>query len=134
MVIRITGKKKQGQRSSGASGPTQPPYHPSVPIDSYPPTKKTHKRSPNKKKITKKQKKKNKQEKQGQRSSGSGDSTDLSLCSAALSRCLRFLNQLETWVVVRPVASASSRFSRGDGYGLCVYQSLSTLRDFSLKQ
>lgn len=39
----------------------------------------------------------------------------LSLASAARSLCLRFLNQLLTWVVVRPVASASSRFSRGDG-------------------
>ncbi|KAM9609423.1 uncharacterized protein ACIBXB_001332 [Morphnus guianensis] len=35
----------------------------------------------------------------------------LSLASAARSRCRRFLNQLLTWVVVRPVASASSRFS-----------------------
>lgn len=36
-----------------------------------------------------------------------------------------------TWVVVNPVASASSRFSRGDGYGLCVYQSRNTDLDFS---
>ena len=35
--------------------------------------------------------------------------------SEALSLCLRFLNQLETWVVVRPVPSASSRFSLGLG-------------------
>lgn len=78
-----------------------------------------------------------------------------SLCSAARSRCRRFLNQLETCkgvkikiqfmtnnkchlstifltcVVVSPVASAKSRFSRGDGYGLCAYQSLNTERDFS---
>jgi hypothetical protein len=39
----------------------------------------------------------------------------LSLCSAALSLCLRFLNQLETCVVVRPVASANSLFSLGLG-------------------
>lgn len=77
------------------------------------------------------------------------------LCSAARSRCRRFLNQFETLiaeheklsafvrfneasvvtcVVVRPVASASSRFSLGDGYGLCVYQSRKTDLDFSLKQ
>lgn len=36
-----------------------------------------------------------------------------------------------TWVVVSPVPSASSRFSRGDGYGLCVYQSRNTDLDFS---
>lgn len=36
-----------------------------------------------------------------------------------------------TWVVVNPVPSASSRFSRGDGYGLCVYQSRNTDLDFS---
>ena len=46
--------------------------------------------------------------------------------SAALSRCLLFLNQLETWVVVSPVPSASSLFSRGEGYGLWVYQSRRT--------
>ena len=37
-------------------------------------------------------------------------------------------------MVLRPVASASSRFSRGLGYGLCVYQSRRAERDFSLKQ
>lgn len=58
----------------------------------------------------------------------------LSLASAALSRCLRFLNQLLTCVVVSPVASASSLFSLGDGYGLWAYHSLRMLRDFSLKQ
>lgn len=56
------------------------------------------------------------------------------LCSAARSLCLLFLNQLLTCVVVRPVLSANSRFSRGDGYGLVAYQSLRTLLDFSLKQ
>ena len=35
--------------------------------------------------------------------------------SAARSLCLLFLNQLETWVVVNPVASASSLFSLGEG-------------------
>lgn len=35
--------------------------------------------------------------------------------SAARSLCLRFLNQLLTWVVVNPVASARSLFSRGEG-------------------
>lgn len=35
--------------------------------------------------------------------------------SAALSRCLLFLNQFDTWVVVSPVPSASSLFSRGEG-------------------
>ena len=35
--------------------------------------------------------------------------------SEALSRCLLFLNQLETCVVVRPVASLSSLFSLGLG-------------------
>lgn len=39
----------------------------------------------------------------------------LSFASAARSLCLLFLNQLLTCVVVNPVASASSRFSRGDG-------------------
>ena len=43
------------------------------------------------------------------------DPTCLSVVSEARSRCRRFLNQLDTWVVVKPVASASSRFSRGDG-------------------
>lgn len=60
--------------------------------------------------------------------------TYLSFASAALSLCRLFLNQLLTCVVVSPVASASSLFSRGDGYGLCVYHSLSTPLDFSLKQ
>jgi len=41
-----------------------------------------------------------------------------SLASLARSLCRRFLNQLLTCIVVRPVTSASSRFSRGDGYGL----------------
>ena len=57
-----------------------------------------------------------------------------SLASAARSLWRRFLNQLDTWVVVSPVASASSRFSRGDGYGLWAYHSRNTVRDFSLKQ
>lgn len=39
----------------------------------------------------------------------------LSFCSAALSLCLLFLNQLLTCVVVRPVASANSLFSLGEG-------------------
>lgn len=34
-------------------------------------------------------------------------------------------------MVVRPVPSASSRFSRGDGYGLCAYHSRRMERDFS---
>ena len=42
----------------------------------------------------------------------------LSFASAARSLCLLFLNQLLTCVVVNPVASANSRFSRGEGYGL----------------
>ena len=46
--------------------------------------------------------------------------------SAALSRCLLFLNQFDTWVVVSPVPSASSLFSRGEGDGLWVYQSRRT--------
>lgn len=94
-----------------------------------------------------------------------------SLCSAARSRCRRFLNQFDIWnakknfvncrqklsfsgmpyqsiawirlafafalctcMVVRPVPSASSRFSRGDGYGLWAYHSRRIERDFSLKQ
>lgn len=44
--------------------------------------------------------------------------TNRSVDSDARSRCRRFLNQLETCVVVKPVTSASSRFSLGDGYGL----------------
>lgn len=46
---------------------------------------------------------------------GCVNETYLSLASAALSLCRLFLNQLLTCVVVSPVASASSRFSRGDG-------------------
>lgn len=38
---------------------------------------------------------------------------------------------LLTCIVVSPVASANSRFSRGDGYGLCAYHSRKIDRDFS---
>lgn len=53
------------------------------------------------------------------------------LTSAARSLCRRFLNQLLTWVDVRPVAAASSLFSRVDGYGFQWYHSFSIPRDFS---
>ena len=43
-------------------------------------------------------------------------------------------NTILPCVVVKPVASDKSLFSLGDGYGFCEYHSLSTLRDFSLKQ
>lgn len=43
----------------------------------------------------------------------------------------RFLNQLLTCVVVRPVAAASSCLSRVDGYGVVWYQSRRILLDFS---
>ena len=43
--------------------------------------------------------------------------------AAARSLCRRFLNQLLTCTLVRPVISASCRFCRGDGYGLCAYLS-----------
>ena len=41
----------------------------------------------------------------------------LFFAAAALSLCLLFLNQFPTWVGVRPVAWASSRFLLGLGYG-----------------
>ena len=44
-------------------------------------------------------------------------SSYLFLAAAALSLCLRFLNQFPTCVGVRPVAWASSRFLLGFGYG-----------------
>lgn len=38
---------------------------------------------------------------------------------------------MHTCMVVRPVASANSRFSLGDGYALCAYHSRRIERDFS---
>lgn len=46
---------------------------------------------------------------------GSGVIAYLFLAAAALSRCLRFLNQFPTCVGFRPVAFASSRFFVGFG-------------------
>ena len=60
--------------------------------------------------------------------------TNRFFAAAALSLCRRFLNQLPTWVGVRPVAWASSRFFVGFGYGSWRYHSLSRLRVRSLKQ
>ena len=50
------------------------------------------------------------------------------------SLCRRFLNQLETWVIVSPVFLAKVFFSSGVGYRLILYVSFRELRDFSLKQ
>lgn len=60
--------------------------------------------------------------------------TDLFLAAAALSLCLRFLNQFPTCVGVSPVACANSLFLLGLGYGSCRYHSLNRLRVRSLKQ
>lgn len=38
---------------------------------------------------------------------------------------------MHTCMVVRPVPSANSRFSLGDGYALCAYHSRRIERDFS---
>lgn len=54
--------------------------------------------------------------------------TNRFLAAAALSLCLLFLNQLPTWVGVRPVWLASSLFLVGFGYGSCRYHSRSRLR------
>ncbi len=51
--------------------------------------------------------------------------------SAARSRWRRFLNQFDTCVTVNAVISASSFFSRGDGYGFLPYHSRRTFRDRS---
>lgn len=53
---------------------------------------------------------------------------------AARSRCLRFLNQLDTCVCVNVVLSANSFFSFGDGYGLRRYDSRRMARERSRKQ
>lgn len=60
--------------------------------------------------------------------------THLFFAAAALSLCLRFLNQLPTCVGVKPVALANSRFLVGFGYGSCKYHSRSKLLVLSLKQ
>lgn len=56
------------------------------------------------------------------------------LAAAARSLWRRFLNQLPTWVGLRPVALASSRFLVGFGYGSWRYHSRNKLRVLSLKQ
>lgn len=60
--------------------------------------------------------------------------THLFLAAAARSLCLRFLNQFPTWVGLRPVAFANSRFFVGFGYGSWRYHSRSKLLVRSLKQ